>query len=316
MAARRTERLLEVVLCLSQTRTYVTKAQLREAIEDYARSPNEIAFERTFERDKADLRDLGVPLETAGDGGDEGYRIDLRSAALPAVTFTPEEAAVLGLARRLWHADGAAAADRALRKLEASGVAVDNGALAAVEPRLIGGEQAYAPLAEAASRRRAVTFQHRRSGATGALARHLQPWGLLSRSGRWYVVGHDLDRSEPRAFRLDRIVGPVVPQGPDGAYVVPPDVDVGTLVQDPVPGSGGDARLLVRADRGHELRDRASSIEPTNEPAGYDLLQITYVDADRLAHQVLEHGADVLVVEPAFLRANVLAALNAVAAGA
>jgi hypothetical protein len=147
MAARRTERLLEVVLCLSQTRTYVTKAQLREAIEDYAQSPNDVAFERTFERDKADLRDLGVPLETTGDSGEEGYRIDLQSAALPPVTFTPEEAAVLGLARRVWHSDGAPAADRALRKLEASGVAVDSGALAAVEPRLIGGEQAYGPLA-------------------------------------------------------------------------------------------------------------------------------------------------------------------------
>ena len=117
MAARRTERLLEVVLCLSQTRTYVTKAQLRDAIEDYAQSPNDVAFERTFERDKADLRDLGVPLETLGDSGDEGYRIDLASAALPVVTFTPAEAAVLALARRIWHADGAPAADRALRKL-------------------------------------------------------------------------------------------------------------------------------------------------------------------------------------------------------
>ena len=310
MAARRTERLLEVVLCLSQTRTYVTKAQLREAIEDYAQSPNDVAFERTFERDKADLRDLGVPLETKGDSGEEGYRIDLRSAALPPVTFTPEEAAVLGLARRVWHSEGAPAADRALRKLEASGVAVDSGALAAVEPRLIGGEQAYGPLAEAAARRREVTFDHRRSGSTTFLTRHLQPWGLVSRRGRWYVVGHDLDRGEPRAFRLDRIVGPVVPQGSDGAYVVPPDADVGSLVSQPSPTMGGEAVLLVRADRGHELRDRASSIEP--DRAGYDRLELTYVDSDRLTSQVLEHGADVVVLEPEFVRTDVLAALAAV----
>jgi proteasome accessory factor B len=289
----------------------VTKAQLREAIEDYANSPNDVAFERTFERDKADLRDLGVPLETVGDTGDDGYRIDLGSAALPAVTFTPEEAALLGLARRIWHADGAAAADRALRKLEASGVAVDHGALAAVEPRLIGGEQAYAPLAEAATRRRAVTFEHRRSGATAVMSRHLQPWGLVSRSGRWYVVGFDVDRGDSRAFRLDRIVGPVTPEGREGAYVVPPDIDIRSLIGDPFVGEAGEATLLVRVDRGHEFRDRATSVEPST--GGFDLVRLAYADADRLTHQVLEHGADVVVMEPEFLRANVVAALTAVA---
>jgi len=309
VTAARTERLLEVVLCLSQTRTYVTKVQLREAIEDYSRSPNDVAFERQFERDKADLRDLGVPLETIGEPGEEGYRIDLRSAALPPVSFTPEEAAVLGLARRVWHAEGAPAADRALRKLEASGVELDSGALAAVEPRLIGGEQAYGPLAEAAARRRAVRFEHRRAGTTTPLARHLQPWGLVARRGRWYVVGHDLDRGEPRAFRLDRIVGPVVASGPDGAYQVPPEADVASLVAEPGSGQSGEATLLVRSGRGHELRDRATSVEP--DTAGYDRVRIAYTDLDRLAQRVLEHGDDVVAVEPAALKGAVVAALQA-----
>jgi proteasome accessory factor B len=316
MAARRTERLLEVVLCLSQTRTYVTKAQLRDAIEDYAHSPNDVAFERTFERDKADLRDLGVPLETLGDSGDEGYRIDLPSAALPVVTFTPDEAAVLALARRIWHADGAAAADRALRKLEASGVAVDGGALAAVEPRLIGGEQAYAPLAEAASRRHEVHFDHRRSGSLEVLSRRLQPWGLLSRSGRWYVVGHDLDRGEPRSFRLDRIVGPVTAHGPDEAYLRPPTIDATELLGSRTPSVGGEATLLVRAERGHELRERASTVTPAPDHPGFDRLTLTSVDLDRLAHQVLEHASDVVVVEPAALRDAVVGALTSLAGSA
>ena len=141
--------------------------------------PNDVAFERTFERDKADLRDLGVPLETLGDSGDEGYRIDLASAALPPVTFTPDEAAVLGARpARSGTQTSAPAADRALRKLEASGVAVDGGALAAVEPRLIGGEQAYAPLAEAASRRQEVTLRPPPQRVARGADPHLQPWGL------------------------------------------------------------------------------------------------------------------------------------------
>ena len=221
MAARRTERLLEVVLCLSQTRTYVTKAQLREAIEDYAQSPNDVAFERTFERDKADLRDLGVPLETKGDTGEEGYRIDLRSAALPPVTFTPEEAAVLGLARRVWHSEGAARRRPGPAQARGRGVAVDGGALAAVEPRLIGGEQAYGPLAEAAARRREVTFDHRRSGSTTSMTRRLQPGGSSRAAAGGTSSATTSTAAQPRAFRLDRIVGPVVPQGQDGAYARP-----------------------------------------------------------------------------------------------
>jgi proteasome accessory factor B len=317
MAARRTERLLEVVLCLSQTRTYVTKAQLRDAIEDYAQSPNDVAFERTFERDKADLRDLGVPLETLGDSGDEGYRIDLASAALPVVTFTPDEAAVLALARRIWHTDGAAAADRALRKLEAGGVAVDGGALAAVEPRLIGGEQAYAPLAEAASRRHEVRFDHRRSGSLEVLSRRLQPWGLLSRSGRWYVVGHDLERDAPRAFRLDRIVGPVTAHGPDDAYVRPPEIDVTSLLGTTrSPSVGGEAVLLVRAERAFELRERASDLTPSPDHPGFDRVTLTYSDPDRLVHQVLEHASDVRVLEPVGVRDSVVDRLTSLSRGA
>ena len=250
MAARRTERLLEVVLCLSQTRTYVTKAQLRDAIEDYAQSPNDVAFERTFERDKADLRDLGVPLETLGDSGDEGYRIDLASAALPVVTFTPDEAAVLAVARRIWHADNAAAADRALRKLEAGGAAVDGGALAAVEPRLIGGEQAFAPLAEAASRRHEVRFDHRRSGtlevarAAAAALGAAVPLGPLVRR-----------RSRPRPGCATRL-----PAGPDRrpghrpradeAYERPPASTSHRCWVPAGPSVGGEATLLVRGRAG------------------------------------------------------------------
>ena len=65
---RKTERLLQVVLCLSQGRRYVTKDQLRDAIPDYAACPTTEAFERMFERDKNELRELGVPLETGPRG--------------------------------------------------------------------------------------------------------------------------------------------------------------------------------------------------------------------------------------------------------
>ncbi len=313
MSASKTERLLEVFLCLSQADRPVTKRQLRSVIADYSGAVSEDAFEKTFERDKAELRDLGVPLETVLEGDEEGYRVDLAHHVLPAITFSPEEAALLGLARRVWHADGAPAADRALRKLEATGVAVDPGALALVEPRLAGGEQAFGPLATAVASRQAVAFSHRASGATTTTARRLQPWGVVSRRGRWYVVGHDLEREAPRSFRLDRIVGPVTPLGPTKAYDVPSDVDAGRLVSEPGerrPPQG--AVLRVREGAGYGLRRRATQVTSLGD--GWDRVELTTTDEERLAREVLAHGVDVVVEEPAGARNAVVSALAALSA--
>ena len=314
MSANKTERLLEVLLCLSQARRPVTKRQLRDAIEDYATAVSEDAFEKTFERDKAELRDLGVPLETVSDGEEEGYRVDLSAHALPPVTFTPAEAALLGLARRVWHAEGAAAADRALRKLEAVGVAVDPGALALVEPRLAGGEQAFGPIAEAVTRRQVLTFQHRASGATTTTSRRLQPWGVLSRRGRWYVVGHDLDRDAPRAFRLDRITGAVSTTGPVGAFEIPADVDISSLVSDgSATGAPKPAVARVRVGAGHSLRRRATSVVALGD--GWERLELTTRDEETFAREVLAYGVDVVVEEPARTRELVIEALTGLAGG-
>ena len=315
MTASKTERLLEVFLCLSQARRPVTKRQLRDAIEDYAAAVSDEAFEKTFERDKAELRDLGVPLETVTDGDEEGYRVDVSAHALRPVTFTPAEAALLGLARRVWHAEGAAAADRALRKLEAVGVAVDPGALALVEPRLAGGEQAFGPVAQAIAKRQAVSFSYRASGETTVVSRHLQPWGVVSRRGRWYVVGHDLDRDAPRAFRLDRIVGAVAAQGPVDSFEIPDDVDTATLVGDPVnTRTAVPAVVRVREGAGYGLRRRAQSVADLGD--GWDRVTLTTTDPENFAREVLAHGVDVVVEEPTRSRELVVEALATLAGGA
>src|SRR5690606_40605444 len=70
----------------------------------------------------------------------------------------------------------------------------------------------YTPLfrsTAAARERRAVTFAYRVPEDDAPTTRRLQPWGVVCWRGRWYVVGHDLDRDAPRCFRLSRIVGAV-----------------------------------------------------------------------------------------------------------
>ena len=104
MSRARTERLLNLVICLLATRRYLGKDEIRRAVPGY--SDSDEAFERAFERDKEELREMGVPVETGSNNAwfeDEvGYRISRDAYALPEVTFTADEMAVLALAARAW----------------------------------------------------------------------------------------------------------------------------------------------------------------------------------------------------------------------
>jgi len=123
----RTERLVNLVICLLSTRRFLTAAQIAATVPGYEHDPEDPkdheAFQRKFERDKAELRDLGVPLEigTASVFDNEpGYRIAHREYALPDILLEPDEAAAVGIAARLWqHAGLAAAASSGLAKLRA-----------------------------------------------------------------------------------------------------------------------------------------------------------------------------------------------------
>src|SRR5258708_38493145 len=109
MSKRKTERLLGLVVCLLSTRRYLTAEQIRAAVPGYP--DQDELFKRMFERDKEDLRDLGVPLETGVNhpfDDDPGYRIRQQAYQLPALRLEADEAAVLGLAARGWRRTGRA----------------------------------------------------------------------------------------------------------------------------------------------------------------------------------------------------------------
>lgn len=317
MAESKTERLLQVVLCLTQGRRYVTKDQLRQAIPDYLACPTSDAFERMFERDKNELRELGIPLETSSVGGQEddpGYRIDRDTYGLPPLRLTREEMTAVALAARVWRERGpASAAARALLKVGAEGVDVDASELPPIEPRLSGGEAAFEPLTSAVTRRQPVTFGYRTNRDTEPMTRHLQPWGVVSQRGRWYVVGHDLDRDAVRVFRLSRIEGAVQPDGTAESYDVPPHSDLRSRVNTfAASGPTSTARLRVRTNAGHGLRRRADTVQHRDDDT--DLLTLTYRDFRALAEEISSYGAAVLVDSPSELRDAVIERLAAVAA--
>ncbi|MBO0837260.1 MAG: WYL domain-containing protein, partial [Actinobacteria bacterium] len=227
MSRRKTERLLSLVVCLLSARRYLTAAQIRAAVPGYPESFD--AFKRMFERDKDELRELGIPLETGTDPGEDevGYRISRQAYELPDIRLEPDEVAMLGLAARVWRqAELAGAADGALLKLRAAGIDPEIMSQPRIEPRVQTAEPAFAPLWQAVRDRRPVAFGYRAPGRGAPMVRNLEPWGVVCRRGRWYVVGQDTDRGAERVFRLSRIEGAVSFTGPAGSVKVPPGTDV------------------------------------------------------------------------------------------
>ncbi|HEU5420646.1 MAG TPA: WYL domain-containing protein [Streptosporangiaceae bacterium] len=317
MSRRKTERLLSLVVCLLSANRYLTAAQIREAVPGYPDSFE--AFKRMFERDKDELRELGIPLETgsnSGDGDEVGYRIPRQAYVLPEIRLEPDEAAVLGLAARVWRrAELAGAAEGALLKLRAAGIEAEDASQPGIEPRLSTGEAAFGPLWEAVRDRRAVAFGYRGAGRSQVQERHLEPWGVVNRNGRWYVVGQDSDRGAERVFRLSRIEGPVAFTGPPGAVVVPDGADVRGAVRnwDFDPTENRTGVLRVRSGRGHGLRRHALSAEPAGQP-GWDTITVPFTDTGWQAEQLASLGADVVVLDPPDLREAVITRLKGVLA--
>ncbi len=315
-SSAKTERLLNLLIMLLVQRHLVAKARIRSILYP---GLSDDAFERKFDRDKEELRSLGVPIEVGAMDGyfddEPGYRVRPDEFALPDVELDPEEAAVVGLAAKVWdHARFAPAAAEAVRKLTAAGVAVDTTALDIAQPRLRADEPSFEVFLDAVRERRAVAFDYAREGQP-TTTRHLQPWGVTRYSGRWYVVGHDTDRGEERVFRLSRVQSEAHPDGPAGAYEVPPGTDLSAVARRwaPAPSSQRTV-LLVRRGSGHTLRRDATSVEEAvvgpDATTDWDRLVLERGSVG-LADEVLGHGPSAYVEEPADLRDEVLRRLRA-----
>src|SRR5699024_7382060 len=290
---RKTERQLNLVICLLSTRRHLTAQEIRKTVQGYAEVETEQAFKRMFERDKRELRDSGIPVRVGtGDAlsGEEGYRIVRGDYGLAEIELLPDEALVLGLAARAWrHAALGEAAANALFKLQAAGVPVDPEAAPGLTPAMRTDEPSFGPIWQAVRDRRPVLFDYRKPAQAVSERREVEPWGIVNLRGHWYVVGHDRVRGARRVFRLSRIRGQVRVLQDAPEVVVPEGVDLRSVAAAHRTESERIASLRVRTDAAHGLRHRALRVvagERDGRGGGWDVLTYPYFDTPDLVRQV------------------------------
>jgi proteasome accessory factor C len=326
VSASRTERLLNLLIALLNTRYGLRRSELRDTV--YRGIPgNEASFGRMFERDKVDLRKFGFDVETLTDLGwseddpaTTRYRIGKESNRLPDVELGPEEWTVLLLASQLWErAALGTAAQSALRKLQASGAVADVHLPAGVQPRIKPAGQAFDDLVAAMHARHPVTFTYL-AGSTGTEElRTVEPWGLGSRFGHWYLVGYDRARKAPRHFRLSRFTGAVATLERE-QFTPPRDFNVRHELERLPELPMRTAVVDVRAGRLLALRRRGAAVDDAQDDpayprpsAGYERFTLQYRDPEVLAEELASYGPDAFAVAPAGLADAVRRRLRAAA---
>jgi proteasome accessory factor B len=309
MSSRKTERLINLTMALLATKRYLTKSEIFRSIEGY--EGNQQSQERMFERDKDDLRKLGITIEVGGIDptfeDEPGYRIRPESYALNLGTLSGLEVALLSLAAEAWH--GAALSEPAqsvLLKLRSLGIASDFDSLPTFAPKLTGNSSNFVPLAHAISDRIPVSF-HYRSIDLQSEERFINPYGMGNRGGNWYLVGFDRDRAALRTFRLDRISDQVVNLTQSENFEAPRDFDVLGFLDTELFEAKEQATVKIRNGKGYALRQNCIITSSDDE---FDYCEVPYNNHERFLDLVLWHGDDVVVVSPTILREAVIEKLQ------
>ena len=307
------ERLLNLVGMLLDTDVPMTFDQIKGALEPYSRE-NQASAKRMFERDKDVLREYGVPLELVDLdvwGGEQGYIIPKHLYYLPEIEFSPQELGALMVAAQGGGTDGSL--ERGMHKLL---YGADGGILAGLAGGpLASGSDARSALvmatAEAVQERRRVGFTYRTAQGSES-ARDVDTFAMVFRGGRWYLVGHDRERDDVRAFRLSRIKGDLSDAGrasePPEGFVAADHVESGPWAATPeeraivwfAPDAAWVAAASLTGAQQGEARDD-----------GWISVSVPFADQSALAGLLLQFADQAVVESPPALREEMVRRLEA-----
>lgn len=313
MSATKLERLLNLTALLLDTERPITAEAIQDQIGSY---PRDLAsFRRAFERDKDELRSMGIPLRVEKVPGTmpavDGYRIPRAEYALRDPGLDTDELAALHLAASAVQVEGLPTTEGLLKL---GGIVADPaGADLGVHIAPLPSDPNLALLFDAVASRRAVDLVYRGEQRT------VNPYRLEFQRGRWYLTGFDRLRDAERNYRLDRIEGVTTARDLE-PFSAPSTPALGHARGAWELGDEAPVRAVVRID-GPQVRwvvqhvgpDHIVSSAPSDGPDGeVVVVELPVTNRAALRSFVLSFLDHAELLEPAELRADLVAWLERV----
>ena len=311
MSDRKTERLINLTLALLATKRYLKKSEILSNVAGYEGTQE--AKERMFERDKDDLRSLGIEIEV-GDldiffEDEPGYRIPQKSYELNVPNLSGRELALLSIASSFWNDSVLAPnAQSGIRKLQSLGIPATLEFEFRMKYRFDNPSELLEEIAKAILQKSRIKFSY---DSSSLKVRHLEPYRIVFWNSYWYLIGMDIDRTGIRLFKLSRFLGGIETSKKKNEFKIPADF----AVADHLPKSDVEvihsAKIEIRRETGTLLRQRGKLLSQESE---YDTYEINYENERVFLRELIWHGVNVRILEPANLKEQLLSIVDGVLA--
>lgn len=309
MSDRKTERLINLTLALLATKRYLKKSEILSNVQGYEGSQE--AKERMFERDKDDLRSLGIEIEV-GDldvffEDEPGYRIPQKSYELDIPDLTGRELALLSVASNFWNDSILApTAQSGIRKLQSLGIPAVLDFEFKLKYKFDNPSALLDQISKAILSKSRISFAY---DSASLKLRHLEPYRIVFWNSFWYLIGMDTDRKAIRLFKLSRFQGGVEVSKKKNEFDIPSDFNVSDHLPKQDVEIIRSATVEIRKDSGALFRRRGKLITEGTE---FDSYEINYENERTLLREIIWHGDNVRIVEPRELKEQLLILISGV----
>ena len=296
MADLKSERLINLTLALLSAKRYLRKQEIFSVVEGYSGSFE--SMDRMFERDKADLRNLGIEIEVGEIDplfeDEPGYRIRESDYYLNLPQLSPSELALIAMASEMWRSEGKNSEVQSfITKMHSMGIPIDHEVQQPINFQLRSLPRYFESIQNALTESRILKFQYRQDPKI----RVIEPYRLFVWQGSWYLIGQDVNISEIRTFKLDRIKKLVEIGKEDSQFQVPRDFKV----IDHLPNEVEMEKVLIRVNKGEANLIRSMGII-VNSNEKSDEIEITFNSRSAILKAILWHGSSVEILSPPDLR--------------
>ena len=298
MSDQKTERLINLTLALLSSKRYLTKSEIFNNVAGYSGSPE--TMERMFERDKDELRNLGIRIEVRALDplfeDDQGYLIDSDTFQINPNDFSQEEIFLLTMAANLWHGSALQKDSKAaLLKIQSLDGLVATNTVAS--PVIEDNEDSKKLLLIFDAVERFITLEFEYKGTI----RQVKPYGIYTRRGFWYLAAQEND--VVKSFKVVRIGQQIRATSKAQAFDKPSEFKLSAFLEDINSPTTSKAEVRIRKNQALALRKRHKVEEVDSE---WDKLFIDYIFEEDLIESLLWYGSNLVVISPTSIRDQII----------